>query len=741
MPNDKIKATPIDNFGYQALPDEDYTLNKGETSDFTSRELNPQMIPGVSIPQADAALLLGSLGNFQIGRDFLTLGSGTSTAGLSGTITTGNDVRIFAGATHPNRATAPFRVHEDGSLVATSATISGSITATSGAIGGWTITATAITSGSVTLNSANEQILLGAATAPLTGIGIFIGKDGADYEIRAGNPAGSYMHWTGSAVNINGPVLTALASGSEIAIQDWSYSGAFSVTDLNTIAWAGGTLALMNGATYTITGSNTGNMAAFTYIYLDISVSTTLFQVATSFTSGSGKILIATAQNGTAEASYLMMGGSGTYNIAGGNIAASSIIASKLSVSQLSAITADMGTITAGTITGATIQTASSGTRFVMNSTSFQGINASGTVIFEIIISGTDAGDAIIGDDATSQYAKWDNSASTFKVNGFALARQEIFGTGTDGNVTISVNTTLSADMYYNNLTITSGAELVTNAWRIFVLGTLTINSGCFINWDGITGSTGGNSQAGGGPGGGGGTALTGNSLPGSATGGAGGNGGQLTTNGYSGNAVSAVTKALGGAGGGGGIGGAAQATYTGGAGASGVSSSGTIYNTPTSSSTAAYLLMDSRPTPTAFAGGISGGGGGGGAGYTAQAGAGGGGGGSAGGTIAIYAKTIVNNGTINARGGNGGNGGINNTGSGTGGGGGGGGGGVIILVYNALSGSGTTSVAGGSAGTPGSCNNAPDAAELGNCTVGGGFRGASGIAGSAGTVYQLQIT
>ena len=49
------------------------------------------------------------------------------TAGLSGNTT--NNVRIWAGATSANKATAPFRVTEDGKMVATNAEIVGSITA------------------------------------------------------------------------------------------------------------------------------------------------------------------------------------------------------------------------------------------------------------------------------------------------------------------------------------------------------------------------------------------------------------------------------------------------------------------------------------------------------------------------------------------------------------------------------------------------------------------------------------
>ena len=54
------------------------------------------------------------------------------------------------------------------------------------------------------------------------------------------------------------------------------------------------------------------------------------------------------------------------------------------------------------------------------------------------------------------------------------LGGEEIYGFGQDGDVTISSNTSLSRDMYYNNLTINSSCDLDTNGYKVFVKGTLT---------------------------------------------------------------------------------------------------------------------------------------------------------------------------------------------------------------------------------------------------------------------------
>ncbi len=50
------------------------------------------------------------------------------------------------------------------------------------------------------------------------------------------------------------------------------------------------------------------------------------------------------------------------------------------------------------------------------------------------------------------------------------------FGTGADGDVIISGNTTLVADMNYHNLTINNGVVLSPAGYRIFVRGTLLNN-------------------------------------------------------------------------------------------------------------------------------------------------------------------------------------------------------------------------------------------------------------------------
>lgn len=60
-------------------------------------------------------------------------------AGITGEGTADTSVRFWAGASKENRATAPFRVLQDGSFVATKGTITGTINANAGSIGGFAI--------------------------------------------------------------------------------------------------------------------------------------------------------------------------------------------------------------------------------------------------------------------------------------------------------------------------------------------------------------------------------------------------------------------------------------------------------------------------------------------------------------------------------------------------------------------------------------------------------------------------
>lgn len=345
-----------------------------------------------------------------------------------------------------------------------------------------------------------------------------------------------------------------------------------------------------------------------------------------------------------------------------------------------------------------------------------------------------------------------DNSVSNITTN--------IFGDASDGTVVVGGTTTLTRDMFYNNLTLGATDIINTASFRVFVRGTLTIASGGKIRNNGNNGSAGTNgasSGAGAVAGGAGGAAVASGSLPAGEDGKTGGAGTQGdATNPQPGNpgiAGDDVAKSLGGAGATGGAGGnsgagSGGAGDSGGAGGAGGAQTGTIFNSPRSP-LAAYLLLDTFPTVTGLLGSAGSGSGGGGAGGcgnggggagSAPSGGGGGGSGSTGGSVVVFANIIVNASTAGIQatggtGGNGGNGGTDNTvgfgGGGGGGGGAGGDGGFVIVVYNTKSGAGTFTAAGGAGGTGG---------VRGTGGTANGVAGSNGPSGNAGVVYDLVL-
>jgi len=59
----------------------------------------------------------------------------------------------------------------------------------------------------------------------------------------------------------------------------------------------------------------------------------------------------------------------------------------------------------------------------------------------------------------------------------FDVIPDSIYGSGADGNVTISSNTTLARDMHYNNLTINDDIHLDTAGYRVFVRNSLMLSN------------------------------------------------------------------------------------------------------------------------------------------------------------------------------------------------------------------------------------------------------------------------
>lgn len=175
-------------------------------------------------------------------------------------------------------------------------------------------------------------------------------------DIASGN---SVTDVNNNAEQLNGAVIapgTIPPSTLDIANFGWTQTCVFTVTDSDTIAWASGTFTSADGVNnYSIGAGNTGNMAASpvrTYVYLDINVSTTAYQISTSITApiGIGKVLIAVCQAAIAPSTTATYALVQATQIVGDNVIANTISAEKMNVAILSAITANLGTITAGSI-------------------------------------------------------------------------------------------------------------------------------------------------------------------------------------------------------------------------------------------------------------------------------------------------------------------------------------------------------------------------------------------------------
>jgi len=176
-----------------------------------------------------------------------------------------------------------------------------------------------------------------------------------------------------NAETINGGQITpgTLPGPSDIANWGWTQTSAFSAASATTVTWGAGTFTSSQGVSYAIAGGTTGAMGLRNYIYLDVNISTTAYQVSTGILDpiGSGKVLIAIADAGSPLSTYNLVQAT---QVIADNILANTIGANKMNVGQLSAISADVGTLTAGninglTITGGTVRTSSTGTRIEMN--------------------------------------------------------------------------------------------------------------------------------------------------------------------------------------------------------------------------------------------------------------------------------------------------------------------------------------------------------------------------------------
>src|SRR3990167_1756933 len=88
---------------------------------------------------------------------------------------------------------------------------------------------------------------------------------------------------------------------------------------------------------------------------------------------------------------------------------------------------------------------------------------------------------------------------STLTISGTPVTANiaQFAGDGSDGDVTISVNTTLTSDKYYNNLTVNDAVRLITDGYKVYVKDPLTMGgSTAFISNNGGNAGNGGNASS-----------------------------------------------------------------------------------------------------------------------------------------------------------------------------------------------------------------------------------------------------
>ena len=119
--------------------------------------------------------------------------------GLSSTVTAGDDVRFWAG--HATPSSAPFKVTEAGSLIATDATITGVINATSGTLGNITL-------------ASGGNIKLGQ-TAYNTGTGFWLGDDSGTTKLSIGTST-QYIKFDGVDIGYSGSIFHEYTAGETI---------------------------------------------------------------------------------------------------------------------------------------------------------------------------------------------------------------------------------------------------------------------------------------------------------------------------------------------------------------------------------------------------------------------------------------------------------------------------------------------------------------------------------------------
>lgn len=222
-----------------------------------------------------------------------------------------------------------FNVKANGNITASNALLSGTITATAGFIGGWTIGSTTLTGGSIVLDSTGK---IRTATNFTTGDGFYF-DDQATNNFRVGLAGGSRLQFTGTNIEIysSNTRVVSLGTTNDIA--------GFGLTP-SAISSSNNQLVLRSNGQ--ITGSNVlfsgGRVGGFTISGDTLSNSTNFF-ISGSATNSGTDFFISSSRfnvkgNGDVTASSALFSGSvsitGNINATTGNIGGFAITANAI---------------------------------------------------------------------------------------------------------------------------------------------------------------------------------------------------------------------------------------------------------------------------------------------------------------------------------------------------------------------------------------------------------------------------
>jgi hypothetical protein len=339
-----------------------------------------------------------------------------------------------------------------------------------------------------------------------------IPSGGAAQDINTGN------------VFINGEFLepgTFPVTVLDVSNWGWGQTCAFTSTDIDTVSWGAGVFTSAGGETYAISAGNTGNMSAKNYIYLDLLVSETAYQITTTPANavGIGKVLIAVAQNAST--------GNATFNlseasqIVGDNILANSINASKITTGQLivgtnvglgtaqdsagvttiigNTVTTGyvnalgitvLGTVTAGTLIGLTIKTSTTGERIEIDSDAIASYDSSnvlrmylqGDSLSFLNSSAVAVASIIAATSSVSLAALKTDSSVRLMADGDGRAVLGVDSTEyfyADGDNNINVTTKYIAPSTDGNLDLGTSAR----AWGNIYTDSMTLNGTTRTSW------------------------------------------------------------------------------------------------------------------------------------------------------------------------------------------------------------------------------------------------------------------